>query len=366
MDIVYDHVSKSFGKVQALSDFSLHIRDGEFMVMLGPSGCGKTTALRCLAGLERVTSGTLWIGDRIVNHLEPRHRDIALVFQSYALYPHMSVGDNIMYPLRIRGAPKAERFHQAREMADKLQIGHLFDRRPRHLSGGERQRVALARAIVRNPAAFLMDEPLSNLDAKLRVQMRADLKYLQRSLGVTTLYVTHDQAEAMTTADRMCVLNQGILQQVNTTDTVYNRPANLFVAGFVGSPAMNLVPVRYDPQVARFVCPPDLVLETRCLLTRFRLDEARPGEYIMGVQPEDVSVSLSPVPGGLAGTIYGVEPMGNEVIVAADVGLHRFTCRADPLFRAEIKTPCWLRLSDGALHLFDPASGARLPEKQAC
>jgi multiple sugar transport system ATP-binding protein len=363
MDISYEHVTKKFGEVVALSDFNLHVEDGEFVVMLGPSGCGKTTALRCLAGLEKPTSGILRIGERIVNRLEPRDRDISLVFQSYALYPHLTVSENIMYPLRVRKVPKDERLRQAKQVADTLQIGELLSRRPRALSGGQRQRVALARAIVRNPAAFLMDEPLSNLDAKLRVHMRAELKHLQRSLGTTTLYVTHDQAEAMTMADRVAILSQGVLQQVDSPDDIYFHPVNTFVAGFVGSPAMNMISVEFDPGTRHFVREPNFRYAAVPFLERFRFDDQQASRYILGVRPENVSVSLEEIPEGVTGCIFALEPMGNETLVAVDVGDWRIIAREAPLFEADIQSTCWLKFNDRSMHLFDEDTEQRLVEK---
>ncbi|MEA3334845.1 MAG: ABC transporter ATP-binding protein [Chloroflexota bacterium] len=362
MDLRYERVTKKFGSVVALDDFNLHIEDGEFMVMLGPSGCGKTTALRCLAGLEKPTSGIIRIGERIVNNLEPRDRDISLVFQSYALYPHLTVGENIMYPLRIRKVPKAERQQMAQEVADRLQIGELLNRRPRELSGGQRQRVALARAIVRDPVAFLMDEPLSNLDAKLRVHMRAELKHLQKSLGTTTLYVTHDQTEAMTMADRVAVLRDGLLQQVGTINDIYYRPVNLFVATFVGSPAMNVIPIQYDPGARQFVMPTDFAYEARPLLDRFAVDGGQAGRYLLGVRSENISISLEETPSGVPSSIYALEPMGNEVLVAVDVGELRLIIRAEPMFQAAIRERCWLDFDQRLVHLFDEKSEQRLAE----
>src|SRR5258708_6436875 len=239
MDVQYEHVSKKFGQFTALNDLSLNVEDGCFLVLLGPSGCGKTTALRCLAGLEKPTSGVMRIGGRGVNRLQPRDRDVALVFQSYALYPQMSVGNNIMYPLRIRGIPKDERLRIARDVAKRLENDALSDRRPMQLSGGQRQRVALARAIVRDPNVFLMDEPLSNLDARLRVNMRAELKHLQKTLGTTTIYVTHDQVEAMTMADQIAVMRDGRLEQAGTPDEIYLSPESIYVAGVRCPPAVD-------------------------------------------------------------------------------------------------------------------------------
>ena len=240
--VTYEHVTKKFGDTAAVNDLMLEIADGEFMVLVGPSGCGKTTALRMLAGLEKVSGGRVLIGERVVNNVAPQHRDIAMVFQSYALYPHMTVYDNLAFGLRNQKVDKKEIDRRVRRAADILDLGPLIKRKPKQLSGGQRQRVALGRAIVREPAAFLMDEPLSNLDAKLRVQTRAEILKLQQGLKTTTIYVTHDQVEAMTMGDRIAVMNLGVLQQVGSPATLYENPVNLFVAGFIGSPAMNLVP----------------------------------------------------------------------------------------------------------------------------
>jgi multiple sugar transport system ATP-binding protein len=240
--VTYEHVTKKFAETTAVKDLMLEVADGEFMVLVGPSGCGKTTALRMLAGLEKVSTGRVLIGDRVVNNIAPQHRDIAMVFQSYALYPHMTVYDNLAFGLRNQGVDKKEIDRRVRRGADILDLGPLIKRKPKQLSGGQRQRVALGRAIVREPAAFLMDEPLSNLDAKLRVQTRAEILKLQQDLKTTTIYVTHDQVEAMTMGDRIAVMSMGVLQQVGSPETLYMSPVNLFVAGFIGSPAMNLVP----------------------------------------------------------------------------------------------------------------------------
>jgi multiple sugar transport system ATP-binding protein len=240
--VTYDHVTKKFADTLAVRDFVLAVQDGEFMVLVGPSGCGKSTALRMLAGLEKVTEGRILIGERVVNNVAPQHRDIAMVFQSYALYPHMTVYDNLAFGLRNQKVPKKDIDRRVRRAADILDLDPLIKRKPKQLSGGQRQRVALGRAIVREPDAFLMDEPLSNLDAKLRVQTRAEILKLQQELGTTTIYVTHDQVEAMTMGDRIAVMSQGVLQQVGPPQELYRDPRNLFVAGFIGSPAMNLVP----------------------------------------------------------------------------------------------------------------------------
>src|SRR5262245_25347399 len=244
--IKYDHVWKRFGEVTVLKDLNIDIGDQEFLVLVGPSGCGKTTALRCLAGLEEITDGNIMIGDRVVNDVPPKDRDIAMVFQSYALYPHMSVYDNMAFGLKLRKTPKAEIDKRVKEAAEMLSIGHLLDRKPKALSGGQRQRVALGRAIVRNPAVFLMDEPLSNLDAKLRVQTRSEISKLHQRLKTTFIYVTHDQTEAMTMGTRIAVMKDGILQQLDSPQVLYDRPSNMFVAGFIGSPAMNFFEAKLD------------------------------------------------------------------------------------------------------------------------
>ncbi len=277
--IVLDHVTKEFPNgVRAVDDVSLTVRDGEFMVLVGPSGCGKSTLLRSIAGLEEVTAGTISIGGRDVTDLAPRHRDIAMVFQNYALYPHMDVRRNLGYGLRVRKTPAAEIERRVAEVARLLGLEQLLDRKPAALSGGQRQRVAMGRAIVREPAAFLMDEPLSNLDAKLRVGMRASLSRLHERLGVTTIYVTHDQVEAMTLGQRVAVLRDGVIQQVDTPQALYGRPDNLFVAAFIGSPAMNLVEASAAGETVSFAGW-ELPLDSR-------LRPARDGRVILGIRPE--------------------------------------------------------------------------------
>src|SRR6187399_2260477 len=247
--VTFENVNKVFGDFHAVKDLNLEIGDAEFMVLVGPSGCGKTTSLRMIAGLEEISSGTLRIGDRVVNDIAPKDRDIAMVFQSYALYPHMSVRDNLAFGLKLRKVPKAEIERRVNEAAETIQLQKLLDRKPKELSGGQRQRVALGRAIVREPAVFLMDEPLSNLDAKLRVQTRAEIARLHQRLGTTMVYVTHDQVEAMTMGQRIAVMSEGLLQQVGTPQDLYDNPKNRFVAGFIGSPAMNFVEVPADKSV---------------------------------------------------------------------------------------------------------------------
>jgi multiple sugar transport system ATP-binding protein len=306
--LTFDHVTKTFAQgTVAVNDLSLEIAEGEFMILVGPSGCGKTTALRMVAGLESITSGRIVIGDRVINDVSPRDRDIAMVFQSYALYPHMTVAKNLAFGLRQRKAPKEEIDRRVREIADMLGLEGLLKRRPAELSGGQRQRVAMGRALVREPKAFLLDEPLSNLDAKLRVAMRAELKRLHQRLEITTIHVTHDQVEAMTLGDRIAVMNEGMLQQVGHPQEVYDRPANLFVAGFIGSPPMNLL---------RGVASNGRVQAGDLAFERPDLPE---GEVIVGVRPE--SFRLASDGASSAELIVEiVEPLGDEVLVHGSIG----------------------------------------------
>jgi multiple sugar transport system ATP-binding protein len=318
--IVFDQVTMAYpGGVQAIDDLSLEIGDGEFMVFVGPSGCGKTTALRSIAGLEQVTSGTVAVGDRIVNDLPPKDRDIAMVFQNYALYPHMSVAQNLAFGLEQRKTPKAEVKQRVAEVAQLLGLTEYLGRKPAALSGGQRQRVAMGRAIVRKPQAFLMDEPLSNLDAKLRVSMRASLAQLHTRLGVTTVYVTHDQVEAMTLGQRVCVLRAGKLQQVDIPQVLFNAPVNLFVAGFIGSPAMNFA----DAELVRDDGPTVVFAGHRLTLPE-SLIEGRPGldgyfgrPVILGIRPSDFEDGALAEPGWprLAVTATVTEELGSEKLV---------------------------------------------------
>ena len=350
-EVNLDHVTKRFGLgAAAVDDLTLDIRDRELMVLLGPSGCGKTTALRMVAGLERPEQGEIRIDGKRVNEVEPKDRDVALVFQSYALYPHMTVRDNMLYPLKVRRMSRAERDMRVRQAAELLRITHLLGRKPRQLSGGEQQRVALGRAIVREPRVFLMDEPLSNLDAKLRVHTRAELKALQQQLGTTTVFVTHDQAEAMTLADRIAVMNEGELQQVGTPDDVYDRPSNLFVAQFMGSPPMNTLSVtRADG---------DLIADGGW---RFPLNTSAgaDGALTVGIRPEDITLSLTPVTGAFEGSVFVSEPLGNEVIVNVTVGESVVKVRADASVRPQRGETVYLEANPRRLHMFGP-DGRRL------
>jgi multiple sugar transport system ATP-binding protein len=349
MQVQYQEVSKTFGSTQALAPLDISVPDGKFLAMLGPSGCGKTTALRLLAGLEQPSGGRIFIGDRDVTKLEPRHRDIAMVFQSYALYPHKTVADNIAYPLRLRRSARAERDDRVLKVAELLGIKDLLHRMPRQLSGGQRQRVALARAIIRHPQAFLMDEPLSNLDAQLRLQMRVEIKRLQRELGVTTLYVTHDQIEAMTMADLIAVMSDGHLQQLATPAELYAKPANLFVARFCGSPPMNIVEGEVADGVFRHECG-----------TLPLADAPVRGPVKLGVRPEHLELVSAGTTGALSGDIYVVEPLGNETLVTVRADGQLLMVRAAPTFAAAVGDRCAVRAAPGHIHLFDMESGDAL------
>ncbi len=330
-----EHITKTFGSgadaVAAVVDVSLDIAHHEFMILLGPSGCGKSTLLRMVAGLEDPTAGDVYIGDRRVNDVAPKERDVAMVFQSYALYPHKTVAANIEFPLKVRGVAKTEREASARRAAEVLGLGDHLKRKPGQLSGGQRQRVALARAIVRNPAVFLMDEPLSNLDAKLRGDTRAELVDLHRRLDSTFIYVTHDQVEAMTMGTRVAVLSDGRLQQLGTPQEVYERPATAFVAQFIGTPPMNLL-------------PPGLLGS----------DHVR-----VGIRPEHLELRAG---GRLQATVRQVEHLGHEVLLIADTGGHRVVARLDPTaFVPAVGDPVAFDAEPGRLHHFDSASGERVP-----
>jgi multiple sugar transport system ATP-binding protein len=326
--VTFEGVGKVYADgTRAVSGMDLEIRDGEFMVLVGPSGCGKTTALRMVAGLESISEGVLSIGERVVNHVPARDRDIAMVFQSYALYPHLSVYDNIAFGLRLRKAPKGEIDKRVREAAHILGLTEFLERKPRALSGGQRQRVAMGRAIVRNPQAYLMDEPLSNLDAKLRVHMRAEIASLQNELGVTTIYVTHDQVEAMTMGDRVAVMRKGELQQVAPPQELYERPVNLFVGGFIGSPAMNLAEakiVRDNGRLAVELGEHNLALTPELLAFRPKLESYVDKRVVVGIRPENLEDAAlepdTPADQRLQGVVVLREPLGSEIVAHFTVG----------------------------------------------
>ncbi len=335
--VTYVGVRKSFGNFTAIRSLDLAVPDRTFLALLGPSGCGKTTALRMLAGLELPTAGRVLIGDRDVTRLQPRDRDVAMVFQSYALYPHMTVAENIGYPLGIRNVSPAECKKKIDEVAASLEVGHLLDRYPRQLSGGQRQRIALARAIVRDPAAFLMDEPLSNLDARLRLVMRGEIKRLCQRLGATTLYVTHDQAEALTMADLIAVMSAGELQQLAPPSEIYDRPANRFVATFVGNPPMNILRGAVDGgglHVGGATLQLDPTRQAACIAKSVTE---------VGVRPEDIRFGEAGEPSAMSGEVYVVEPMGNETLVDVRIGGERLAVRTGRSFAARVGSTVGVR-----------------------
>jgi multiple sugar transport system ATP-binding protein len=391
--VTFDGVAKVYPDgTRAVDHFDLDIKDGEFMVLVGPSGCGKTTALRMLAGLEDISEGRVVIGDRVVNHVPSRDRDIAMVFQSYALYPHLSVYENIAFGLRVKKVPKDEIDRRVRDAARILDLEGLLDRKPRNLSGGQRQRVAMGRAIVRHPQAFLMDEPLSNLDAKLRVQTRAEIAKLQHDLGVTTLYVTHDQVEALTMGDRVAVMKKGELQQVDASQVLYDRPLNVFVAAFIGSPSMNLLEAKLEKSGEQYLVrlgSQTLALDDEALAAHGALKAHEGREIIVGIRPEDMedpALATSSTPDRqIKGKVELTEALGSEIMVhfsidaahavtedvhdlQADIGTDRapgsgvgssdagavIVARFGPRSRVKIGDAIDVAVDTRALHFFDP------------
>ncbi len=361
--VVLNHVWKSYGDLEIVKDFHLEIPDREFCILVGPSGCGKTTTLRMVAGLEEVTKGDIYIGDQRVNDLPPKDRDIAMVFQNYALYPHMTVYDNMAFGLKLRGYSKKEMDQRVREAAEILGIEHLLERRPKQLSGGQRQRVAVGRAIVRKPKVFLFDEPLSNLDAKLRVQMRTELKKIHERLQSTMIYVTHDQTEAMTMGDRICVMKDGVIQQVDGPLSLYDRPGNRFVAGFIGSPPMNF----FDVDV--IAGQDDVFLNEGMfelkLPRQFREKVAPYGgrKLLLGIRPEDIYDKLFYTQGSKDGnnfsaTVEVAEPLGSEIYLHLNTGKNTLVAKVDAHNQAKTNQVIELVLNVSRSHLFDPATGA--------
>ncbi len=354
MDVSLEGINKSFGPVRVLKDIDLVFPDRKFVTLLGPSGCGKTTLLRMIAGLESITSGVVRFGDRVVNQLAPRDRNIAMVFQSYALYPQMSVRQNLSYGLRVRGTPKPEQDEAVARVSRVLEIDHLLDRKPAQLSGGQRQRVALGRAMVRRPDIFLMDEPLSNLDAKLRVTMRAELRRFHLDLGATTVYVTHDQLEAMTMSDLIAVMHAGVVQQFGTPAEVYDRPANLFVAGFIGSPPMNLL----EGEIAAGTGGPAFVSRDMRLDVPHLAGRLAPGQrVVLGVRPQAAAISRE-LASTVRGRVWVVELLGSEKLIEIDLGdKRRFTVqvRADAV--VGLDEAIGVSLDPGSVHIFDAETG---------
>ncbi|MFQ5758601.1 MAG: ABC transporter ATP-binding protein [Candidatus Bathyarchaeia archaeon] len=357
--VILKNVTKRFGDVIAVNNLSLEVKDKEFLVLLGPSGCGKTTVLRCISGLETPEEGEIYIGDKLVNDLDPKERDIAMVFQSYALYPHMTVFKNLAFPLENLGVPMEERKPRVQQVAELLKIEALLNRKPKQLSGGQRQRVALGRAMVREPHVFLMDEPLSNLDAKLRIYMRAELKKLQKELGITTIYVTHDQVEAMTMGDKVVILNDGILQQTDTPNRVYSYPSNIFVAGFIGSPPTNFFGCTLtrenvlDCSEFSYPLPKDMAKAAK---------ECTSDECVLGVRPQDVVVhrDAKGKTGLMKAQLYVTEPLGDLTILDLKVGDSLVKAVVNPSFKAEIGDEFWISFPADKIHIFDKKTGSTL------
>jgi multiple sugar transport system ATP-binding protein len=358
--VTYDHVTKKFGEMVAVDNLDIKVDDKEFLVLVGPSGCGKTTALRCLAGLEEISEGKIMIADRVVNDVAPKDRDIAMVFQSYALYPHLSVFDNMAFGLKLRKVPRDEIKRRVEKAADTLGITELLNRKPRQLSGGQRQRVAVGRAIVREPKVFLFDEPLSNLDAKLRVQMRTEISKIHQQLQTTFIYVTHDQMEAMTMATRIAVINRGKLQQMDTPQNLYNNPANLFVAGFIGSPAMNFFPAKIRKEGSKLIAdageftvplPPN---ESKVFQSYVDKD------VIFGIRPENIH-DANFVPSNIqsakvAARVDVTELMGNEILLYLVTGKNSFVARVDPRSKMRVGDKVDVAFDMDKFHVFDGAT----------
>ena len=345
-EIILRNLSKRWGSFVGVNDFNLTIPDKEFLVLLGPSGCGKTTTMRMIAGLEEATEGEILIDGQRVNDLDPKDRDVAMVFQSYALYPNMNVYENIRFPLKVRGIDPASHDEKVQRAASMVELEEFMHRKPAELSGGQRQRVALARAIVREPNVFLMDEPLSNLDAKLRVSTRAQIKNLSHELAVTTIYVTHDQIEAMTLADRVVVMEKGVIQQVGTPTEIYDRPANTFVASFIGNPAMNLMNGAVK----------DNMFETEH--TEIKGINIKDGDLTLGFRAEDAEVVKSK--GNIKAPIYSIELLGDATMVTVRINGNLISVKADKSFRAEIDDMVQIRVPVDHCHLFDAKTGERI------
>ncbi|SEW31038.1 ABC transporter ATP-binding protein [Natrinema salifodinae] len=366
VNVEYDAVEKRYGDTIAVKDIDLTVEDGEFAILLGPSGCGKTTTLRCLAGLTEPTGGTITLGDYDITDVHPKNRNVAMVFQNFALYPHMSVRENIAYPLKVEGASPDEREERVEEVAEMLEIPELLDRDIDNLSGGQQQRVALGRAIIRRPSVFLMDEPLANLDAKLKLSMRSRIKVLQRELGITTLYVTHDQEEAMSLGDKLIVMDRGEIQQIGTPDEVYHEPENRFVAGFIGSPSMNFVDVAIDDAGTVRATKPVDGFEYRLEPTvadRYQNDD----EFVLGIRPQYFTAHTDPRDNAIRGQVKVTEPQGDDQIIDVLVGDEdddriELTVKAPSTLAADRGDDIWLTMDDTLVHGFDSRTGTRIDD----
>ena len=360
-EVILENVVKCFGEVTAVDNVSLKINKREFLTLLGPSGCGKTTALRLIAGLEELTAGNIYIDDTMVNDVQPKDRNIAMVFQSYALYPHMTVFDNIGFPLKVRKVQKNEIAKKVKEAASLLDIEELLGRKPKELSGGQRQRVALGRAIVRSPNVFLMDEPLSNLDAKLRMQMRVELKRLQKELAITTIYVTHDQIEAMTMSDRVVLMNQGKVMQIGTSEEVYNYPDNVWVAGFIGSPAANFVDcVLERKDGGAYLVHSDFELSLPRKMADIIEDEMRGQEVVFAFRPEDATLISKHETNSIKAQVYALEPIGDALIVDLMIGDSLVKVKSKAGLRLEMGSDIYLKIDVDKAHVFNKKTQKRM------
>jgi inositol-phosphate transport system ATP-binding protein len=354
MEVKIDHLSKSFGNVSAVEDLNLHIHDGEFVAFLGPSGCGKTTTLLMLAGIYKPTAGVIRFGEQVVNQVPPRERNIGMVFQSYALYPHMSVFSNIAYPLKLKKMPKQEQQIHVKRIADVMGIGDLLDRRPGQLSGGQQQRVALGRALVKEPDILLFDEPLSNLDARLRLTMRGEIKHLQKRLGITSVFVTHDQTEAMTMADRIAIMSRGKLQAFDMPEALYDRPKTLFVAGFIGNPPMNIVDVEVSVVDDQFIAQS---ANLKLTIPAARGESAaKVKKAKLGVRAEDIALVHGEGTGDAVGEVFIVEPLGRDDMLDIVIGGVHFYVLAEPEKRIRPGDKVSLSFDTSSVQFFDPQS----------
>lgn len=351
VEVRLENLTKKFDKVTAVDSINLTVKDKEFLVLLGPSGCGKTTTLRMVAGLETCTSGNIYIGDTLVNDVPEKERDVAMVFQTYALWPHMSAFNNIAFPLKMKKVPKNEIKAQVNKTAELLKISHLLNRMPGQLSGGEAQRVALGRAIIRNPKVFLLDEPLANLDAKLRVHMRVELRKLQEQIGVTTICVTHDQAEAMAMANRIAVMHQGKIGQLGTSADLYDNPENLFVAGFIGSPAMNFMECTLEKD--KGLVSVDFTLAISDQLKKEIMEDATSSELILGVRPQDISIHEKQIPNSIGTEVYALEPLGHETIFDLKLGEQILKACTHPTETIRFGQKVWMTFDMEKIHVID-------------
>jgi ABC-type sugar transport system ATPase subunit len=354
MNVVFDNLTKRFGDVVAVDSINMEVKDGEFVALLGPSGCGKTTTLLMTAGIYRPSAGAVRFGERVMNQVQPKDRNIGMVFQSYALYPHMTVYENIVFPMKLKKTPKQVMDSRTREVAGMMGIGHLLDRRPGQLSGGQQQRVALGRALAKQPDLLLFDEPLSNLDARLRLTMRAEIKRLQMELGITSIYVTHDQLEAMTMADRIAVIKDGRLQAYCTPDELYDQPQTLFIAGFVGNPPMNFLNVEVAQEGGEYRARAE-GLDTPVNARRAQKAAGR-GKVVLGIRPEDVSLSREPLPGASQAEVFVVEPLGRDDLVMVKLPAGDLHALTDPSTDLKLGEQVYAQIHGERVQFFDPAT----------